>query len=331
MNWSQLFNGLPLFMFAPDDGAGGGGDGDGGGDGAGGDDNWADSLPEDVRSWDEVTNSDSPDKFWKQMSDMRNHLGQSIRIPSEDAGEDDWKKFNEKLIAKVPGLMPKPNLDDEQAMSTLLRSLGHPEKEDGYVVPEIKPEGDVELDLKPIDVFKPIAHKHGLTQRQFEGIVKDMSAANIQQAQEAKKVHDQNVKARMDEWGQAHDKNMDIIQNIADQTNAPENLKAAIRNGSVNKETAVWMLDVAHKLSGTEGINITVDRTRANTITPSEATSRINEIMNNRQHPYWDAGHPQHKQAVENMLKLQKAANPQASTDVNDLRSGARAVEAPVA
>jgi hypothetical protein len=62
---------------------------------------WKTSLPEPVQGWDEVKNSDTPDKFWDQVTNMRSHLGQSIRIPGQDAGDDDWKAFNEKMIAKV--------------------------------------------------------------------------------------------------------------------------------------------------------------------------------------------------------------------------------------
>lgn len=94
--------------------------------------NWAESLPESVRDWDEVKNSDSPEKFFDQVANMRSMIGKSIRIPSEDAGEEAMQDFIQKL-QQVDGVMMKPeNADgwqemvaglDEDVQKTLLDNL----------------------------------------------------------------------------------------------------------------------------------------------------------------------------------------------------------------
>ena len=58
---------------------------------------WREALPENVRGWDEAQNADSADAFFKQIGDLRSHLGNSIRVPSDDAGDDTRKEFFEKL------------------------------------------------------------------------------------------------------------------------------------------------------------------------------------------------------------------------------------------
>ena len=98
---------------------------------------WKATLPESLQSWDEVTNSDSPEKFWEQMSNQRKLIGDSIRIPSEEAGDDSWNAFNEKIMNKVPTLMRTPNSDDSDSINDVLKRLGKPEDVDGYKLLDI--------------------------------------------------------------------------------------------------------------------------------------------------------------------------------------------------
>ncbi len=66
MNLHKLF---PISIYMQnDDGAGDDGGNDGGGE-------WYSSYPETVQAWDEVKNSDSPEKFWDQMTNMRSLIG----------------------------------------------------------------------------------------------------------------------------------------------------------------------------------------------------------------------------------------------------------------
>lgn len=64
--------------------------------------NWKNNVPEAVKDWDEFKNSETQEQFFDQMANHRKHLGQSIRIPSEEAGSDTWNQFHEKILNKVP-------------------------------------------------------------------------------------------------------------------------------------------------------------------------------------------------------------------------------------
>ncbi|MCK5714796.1 MAG: hypothetical protein KAH64_02455, partial [Nitrosomonadaceae bacterium] len=74
--------------------------------------NWYDSFPESVQQWDEVQNSSGPEQFWQRITSHRQHIGQSIRIPSDEASADDMNAFYDKLQKRVPNLMPVPDIDD---------------------------------------------------------------------------------------------------------------------------------------------------------------------------------------------------------------------------
>ena len=57
-------------------------------------------------------------------------------------------------------------------------------------------------------------------------------------------------------------------------------------------------------------------------MTPPDAQLALEEILGNRQHPYWNPHMGQsHEAAKTRVLELTKLANPEASTDINDLRA----------
>ena len=277
---------------------------------AGDEDKWFDSLPEGVQDWDEVKNSDSADKFWTQMTDMRSHLGQSIRIPGEDAGEEDVKTFHAKLQDKVPGLIPTPNLEDTDGVAAIFGQLGRPEKADGYTVPKF--ETDVELDMSPVDMFRPIAHKANVTQQQWNIIVGEMTKGNIEIAT----VGEQNRKTQLNqlktEWGDTYDNNLAAVKGLLKVTEAPTPLSMSFEKGKVDDPTLKWLFEVTKALGGNEAINLALDKNKQEgKVTPAEARSQIDEMLSNKKHAYWNKGSVAHKDAIVKMVQLQALANPE--------------------
>lgn len=263
---------------------------------------WKGDLPEEVAEWDEFKNAETPEAFWNQMTNHRRFLGQSIRIPGEDASAEDRQAFNKRLMEKVPDLMPRPNLDDEEAAANFYNSIGRPETHDGY---EFKPEGfDDDGDKEAFDTFSKIMHKHGLNQRQFKGIMGDLqkigeddktaSAQAIQAAQEELKK----------EWGADMDSRLKVIQNVAEKTGAPEAFVNMIKEKRINKDAAVWLYNLGVQLAG-EGTGIIGDNSGDSLgLSPDEAKMQISEIRNNKEHPYWHKSDPGHKAARAKVTKL---------------------------
>jgi hypothetical protein len=123
------------------------------------------------------------------------------------------------------------------------------------------------------------------------------------------------------EWGMAFDERVNAAKAVAKETGAPEALIEAIENNSVGGEVYKWLYQVGTQL-GSEGINSPNISGRSTLMSPAEATERVNEIMANRKHPYWNAHDPQHKEAVKKVVELMKLANPDSSHDTGDLRAG---------
>lgn len=271
------------------------------GEGGGGNDNWRATLPEDIRAWDEVKNSDTVEKFWGQMTDMRSHIGQSIRIPGPDAGEEDWKTFNEKMLSKVPTLMPKPDASDKDQMDNVYKALGKPEKAEDYTVPE-------GLTFVKEDVLKSVqerAHSLSLNNAQFAAMAKEIEERLVGQNTTQEQMVEKNVDQLKQQWGAAFDNNYAAILKYLQDTKAPESLQKDAVAKALSPDVATWLIE-QHKAVYGEGSQGAGDHSAGDVITPAEAQMQISEILNNKDHAYWNARDPAHRAAMERMLKLQK-------------------------
>lgn len=300
-------------------------EGEGGGGPNGGVPEWAKTLPPEVQTWDEVKNSDSPEKFWQQMTNHREFLGQSIRVPSAEAGAEDRQAFYKKLQERVPELIVKPSPDDEAGINALYNMLGRPEKPEEYPIPKVEPpQGtNITLNNEPIEAFRGIAHKYGLTKKQFEGIVTEMSKGNIEQAVVIQQQRDADLQSLRTEWGAAFDQRLNQVKELSKKTGAPPVFQDALSKMLVDANTLKWLHSVAESLQGREPKSGS-DMNNTNVLTPVEAQAQIDEMYNNKDHPWWTPSHPSHKAAVQRMLELRKLADPNASSNVNDLYAGAR-------
>lgn len=275
----------------------------------GGDDDWKSGLPEPVRHWEEVKNSDSPDKFWDQMSNMKSMIGQSIRVPSKEASSADWDKFHSNIKTQVPGLMAKPDFEDESAMTAFYSAIGKPDEAKAYEVPEVDLKG-VEVDMSNMDGLKELAHKLNLTKEQFKGLATELTNVEVANVTDQTKSQTENLKGLRDEWGLAFEDRTNAISNFIELTDAPAALKEAAKAGKLDADSLKWMHGIVDKFGGAEGMNLNLDRSRTDIMTPEEAKKRISEIMHNREHAYWISRDPHHADALQEMVKLQRFANP---------------------
>ncbi|MFV2057716.1 MAG: hypothetical protein ACC707_14715, partial [Thiohalomonadales bacterium] len=74
--------------------------------------NWRDVLPDDLKTNGVLSGITSISQMAKMTVDARQYGSNSVRIPSEDATEEDRGKFITDIVAKVPTLMVKPNPED---------------------------------------------------------------------------------------------------------------------------------------------------------------------------------------------------------------------------
>ena len=266
---------------------------------------WAkEVLPEALHTAPFLKDTADAAAFMSNLKNAGQHMGNSIRIPGEDAGEADWKAFNDKLQTKVPSLVNINNADDD-GVRAALKQLGLPDEATGYQAAENQ------------GWLADAAHEAGLTKNQFTKLVAKITDANKANNDNAGAKHQESLDALYQEWGLAKSKNIENIQGLAKLTDAPEAMLDALEKGHVDAETMKWMSDLASKFA--QSSNFAKDKNEETSITPIEAEAQIQEILNNPE--YWAQGSAIGAQLRKKMLDLQQARTPTASRSLDDLRS----------
>ena len=316
---SRLYN----FVVDPAAGAGGGGQGAGAGDGAGdggqgaggsgaagagegGTGNW---LPDDLAGNQALSKFENAGALAKSYLELETYRGSSIRIPDAESGAEDMDTFHKSLMEKVPGLMRVPNAEDPEAVAQIRRQMGAPENSDGYTMPQIDTKG-VDMDMTLANQFKGVAAKHGLTQAQFEGVIADITAANVETAIENRGVSDNDHAALKAEWGGAYDQRMSQLVNFAKATKAPSELVDVLSAGHPQSSTAKWLYSLMAQFSGDgQGTQFNIPE-QGQIMTPAQAGEKINAILRNKEHPSKHPGMPGHKEAAAHLRSLYKLKYP---------------------
>ena len=239
-----------------------------------------------------ASGSGSRSEFLQQLpEEIRDHPSlQSIN----DVGNLGLSFVNaQRLIGadKIP--LPKNPTEDD--LNNIYTKLGKPEQPSGY---EIRADGQI-LTEEDVNTYTDIAHKLGLSKTQANGIL-DYYRSSIQQtteamskdAQQQKQQIEQNLKA---EWGADFDAKVSqanrAVADIAGQDlldmvlqdgtkvgNHPAFIKAfanfADFKNSVTKEDTISENSVNYRMS------------------PADAKAKIDTIMNDKSHAYWDRKNP---------------------------------------
>jgi hypothetical protein len=251
---------------------------------------WRSSLPEDLRGAKSLEGVADVNSLAKQFVDLQAHLGTSIRIPGEDAGEDAIKAFHEKIMSKT-NLMLKPETEDD--VGAIMRSLGAPDEASGYELP------DSDIDYSNL---QSIAHKAGLTKKQFESIISDVSAHDAESMELSQAELVESRKAVEKEWGNAFDRNSKEAIALLEVTKAPASVIQQAKDGKINGEALSWFYSLASRLGAGEGVNASGDEGGSLVMTPAEAQAQLDEVMNNP--IYSDVGHSRHKEFQDKAMRL---------------------------
>lgn len=270
-----------------------------------------DSLPDDLKNEPALQNFEDVGALAKSFVEAKRYQGQSIKIPGEDAGDEDWTAFNSKIIEKVPGVMLKPNFDDSASSDAFFRSIGMPEKIDGYTIPEIKglPEGYT-VNQTVIDAIRAMSHEAKLTNKQFSTMVTKIVANDAKKfTQDNEGVQKNNTDLRA-KWGAAYDQNIKAVKSVLVQLDAPANVIENVKNGKTSVEDMEWMLSIYKSIGKEDPGPNDEGQGFTGVMSPNEAKDAIAEINNNPNHPYWVGRGEEKKRAIDRMIQLQRWANP---------------------
>ncbi len=257
--------------------------------------NWREHVPEFARTWEEVTQSETADAFYKQIENQRKMMGASIRIPGEDAGTEQMGEFHQRLIDKVPGLMKTPDYSDADSNLETLTRMGAPGEAKGYV-------GVEGMSEDRLAQLRETAFNTRMTKTQFKKYA-EQAHEQDRTAREAGEAKAQaNKDALQKQWGAATDIRREQAAVLAAKTGAPKSLVEAVEAGLADVETMAWL----HGLGKQLGMEESTLRKQSDVLAPVEIDNKIEDIMGNVEHPYWNSSHPKHQAAVDNMMKLRR-------------------------
>lgn len=238
-----------------------------------------DPAPDSATSTPPAAPPDPGGSVWSQLSPEARGWVESKGFKDLGSLVGSYQNAEKAISTRIA--MPKDEADAE-GWNALYAKLGRPEKPDQYAIEGYQPpEGGVDM----VPWFRNVGHKHGLSQRQWEGITREFLAemktlGERENAEYAKAVQDQ-VDAVTKAWGPDAPKmtrNMQIIRKITgwsdeDATEAmlamgPEKWAKLAKLGEYFSEQSIGDLTSG----GTGGGQFGMSR--------EAAQARINEIIN---------------------------------------------------
>jgi hypothetical protein len=254
---------------------------------------WRETLPEDIRNDPSLKDFKDVVALAKSHIETKALVGQSLRVPSNDAGPDVRKAFLDKLKEKVPEMVLVPADPEQRKLveGQMWDLLGKPKDAKGYTLEGVDL-GGVQIDT---DRLAESAARLGLTKSQFVAFAKGLAEEQQAKGKIIKGWQD----AAKREWGAAYAERVGAIVEIAKKLKAPEATVKALEAGEVPPEQlAVWY-QVTQMAGG--GRQIGDQGSGTGKMTPAEARLKIEEIKANK--VYWEKGlNPELHEALKSRL-----------------------------
>ena len=175
-------------------------------------------LPEEFKDDAAVNKFKEPVELVKAYKEAQSFIGQSIRVPTENAGEADVNAFREKLKTKVPSLV------DSKDEKGLARAFGVPEKAEEYAIPE-----EAKFTEEETKAFRERATSLGLSKKQADAVLK----AELQQRTNAANAIKENLASIEKDWGAGTKERLEKIATVAERFGFDKEWIAGVRDGKV--------------------------------------------------------------------------------------------------
>lgn len=246
---------------------------------------WKETISEEFRNDPNISKFTEIDALAKSYINATRMIGQDkVAVPNENSTEDQWNEVYGKL--------------------------GRPESPDKYKL-EVKSDV-VPLNEGAVKSFAENAHKLGLNNKQAQGILeyyKNSMEGSAQQARVNTETAQANAEAELrKEWGRSYEDNIKKAGAVAKANMSGDILNLELKDGTRigdHPDVIKGFANIANllsedKLIGTESEN--VDR-------GTDYEAEISKIVNDRDGPYWNKGHPDHDKVVQQVFTLRTMLN----------------------
>lgn len=290
-----------------------GNDSDTGSDGG----DWRSNLPDSLVSAPYFRSADSLEAAIADIKYAAEVQGNSLRIPGPDASDEARAAFYDKIVERAPGVMRKPDIDNDDAVAAVLRDLGKPDEAKDYV---LEANEDINLTDERVGQLKDFAHQAGLTKSQFNKFMGLLSERNIMELANLNSEREANLSQLKGEWGAAYDQKRGKIRKVLEMAGADDGLMAAFDNDQLGAGDLRMFENLAGRLTGEGGAVSGQGKSEpAPIMTPVEATLQLKELED-RLIGVYDLAPDQKQALMKRRMELMKLAHPDSSEDDSMLR-----------
>lgn len=238
---------------------------------------WKSNLSDEIRADKSLENINDIESLAKSYVHAQKLVGaDKIPVPNKFATDKDWDAVYEKL--------------------------GRPKTADEYKF-DVK-----DIDQAGLNSFKEQAHKMGLLPHQANEMVKwyqtNETATLAAKDETAEKARTESVASLKQEFGLAFDQKLKAASAMAKQYVAAEVLDAPMADGSKLGDNPAIIKAFAN-LAEKMGEDQFVTASGPTYLTPKQIDKQIGELTAPNS-AYWDKQHPNHSQAVEEVLALRE-------------------------
>jgi hypothetical protein len=242
--------------------------------------NWKDLLPDDIKADPNLSVINDIPNLAKSFIHAQKGIGAGkVAIPGKHATDADWDHF--------------------------YRQVGLPEKPDDYLA-DVPKEKQTDF----FKGFKELAHKAGVLPHQGKKMLEWYEGIVAKEAEDYKKQHqarmDEADKALKLEYGQAYEQKLNlatqVVKDLSEKIGDDGKFVKFLEETELGSrpEMIKMLVHVAEMIGedkfeggGSKGA-----------MTPAEAKQKISAIMGDMKGPYYDAKHPGHKAAVQEVNDL---------------------------
>lgn len=226
------------------------------------------ALPEEITSNETLKNFDSLEALAKGFIETKSMVGQSIRIPPEEAGPEARNEFLNKLINNAPELIMKPDLGEAEQSEEFYRTMGKPEEFSKYENPE-----DKELNPEVEAELREVLFNADLTNAQYKKVMAAFADRQKQADEMNAELREGDINSLKGKWGMVTEERMAAAKKINDQF-FPNRDFDKLTMGEVE-----GLFDVSKSFTGKGPQAATQISTESEGMTPQEAERRGEEIM----------------------------------------------------
>jgi len=237
-------------------------------------DEWKAAIPDEVKNdplWERFEGK-SLSEVLKSTAHAHNTAVGAVKVPSSDASDEELDKFYSRL---------RPETDEKYDMSL---------------------SNEIEWNQDSVGAFKKVAHKHGLSSKQLQGILNDgwvpMVKGAVDEQTRGWQEMERTAKQELGERYQNHLNNTERFFQHMDQPGVFDELK---QTSLIHNPKALEMFSQAFELFDEDTI---VDSGPVKFATSQDVSKEIAKRREDTEDPVNNINHPHHAEAVKELNDL---------------------------